>query len=59
VAWNNCINEPMLAMSDGDGARLIEVENMHQIILTISFALMFLAPCIVAVRANETGEQDL
>lgn len=31
---------------------------MHPIILAASFALMFLAPCVVAMRPDANGEQD-
>lgn len=31
---------------------------MHSIVLAASFALMFLAPCVVAMRPDETVERD-
>jgi hypothetical protein len=32
---------------------------MHELILAASFALMFLAPCLVAMRADASSERDL
>lgn len=31
---------------------------MHPIFLAASFAFMFLAPCVVAIRTDVTGEKD-